>query len=169
MSGTVQVVTVTEEVRPPASFTCRIVFAIVGSFVGYSVAVCLGVAFKNPTTGAFAGLSGILATICLILHWKASNTVHGRPRRLEHPGRLVVLSVVGATFVIIGIGTFITFIAVAAYQKQGLHPDHDGYYLTSIWCAMTTKWAALLLFYSRQYKRIFFAGYRPENESLINH
>lgn len=51
---------------------------------------------------------------------------------------------------------------------QGLYGRGNGYYLTSIWCFMTAKWGLLMLFYTRQYLRLYCGKYRSDTTPLIN-
>lgn len=114
MATTVTVVTVTEQ--PIIRFRLRMAFAIFGTVVGYSVAICLGGVFHNPSTAAFAALSGILANICLVVHWKAAKQLVG-----DYPDRLRLLSVIGAVFGFIGVAAMATFIGLAAWLHQGMN------------------------------------------------
>ena len=110
-----RVVVVVDEGLQPVRFKLRIGFAICGAFVGYSVAICLGGVYHNPSTAAFAAASGVLATVCLIMHW----TSYKHRFHEEHSERLRALTAIGAIFAFVGVIGMVAFVAVAASLQQG--------------------------------------------------
>ncbi|XP_078581120.1 heme transporter HRG1-like [Branchiostoma floridae x Branchiostoma japonicum] len=131
----------------------RISFAVLGTFVGLSAAVCWIQVFKSYDTAAFGVASGLTAAVALTIHilyareqWQAS---YRWLRGLMLSGCFVQLA---------GVCGFVTYLVLGITNHQALKPD--SYYITCVWCFLTWKWGFLLFLYARMYRREFDPTYQ---------
>jgi len=128
----------------------RIAFAIIGVFVGLSIAICFGFVYKNIDTACWGLMSGMFAGLTLSMHikqvkdqWNTKSTVLRCFMYLGCLGQLA--SVVAA----------LSYLVIAIVEKQALTPYGRGYYLSCVWSLMTWKWAFFLFYCARTYRRLY--------------
>lgn len=132
------------------SMKFRIAFAIIGIFVGLSIALCFGIVYQNIDTAVWGLMSGIFAGLTLAMHlkqvkdqWNTQSTILQCLMYLGCVGQLA--SVIAA----------ICYLVIAIVEKQALTPSGRGYYLSTVWSLMTWKWTFILFFCARIYRRLY--------------
>uniref|UniRef100_H2ZE62 Uncharacterized protein n=1 Tax=Ciona savignyi TaxID=51511 RepID=H2ZE62_CIOSA len=131
---------------------CRIGYSILGLAIGTSIFALWLTEFNNGretyATVTYGGLSGVLAAWNLVLHIMHLQDLW----RTWLKGLRIFLSA-GILFLILSVISFIVFLVLAIYFKQA--DVVRSYYITSVWCALSAKWAFLLFWYSRSYRNEF--------------
>ncbi|XP_014662429.1 PREDICTED: heme transporter HRG1-like [Priapulus caudatus] len=141
----------------------RIVFAVIGLIVGFSIPICFASnAYRNYNVALWGALSGCFAATTLWLHVKYS-----RGSLQSWTPRLRTFMLTGCFVQLAGVCGIVTYITLGIALRQSLTPYDDGYYLTSVWCFMTWKWGFMLFWYSRSYLRILTQSeYKPLRSSV---
>ncbi|GFS24821.1 heme transporter hrg1-B-like [Elysia marginata] len=124
----------------------RMVMSAIGIFVGLSVFIVFTLQYKNLNVGLWGLLSGLAAGIAFGV------TVAYHKRAWDsNPRRLKGFMLLGCIIQLGAICAFVAYLVLAISQNQALTAYGKGYYLTSVWCAMTWKWGFGLLMYSRSF------------------
>ncbi|XP_055487729.1 heme transporter hrg1-A-like [Leucoraja erinacea] len=127
----------------------KLAYATLGVAFGLSAFLCWTLAFNQPATAAFGGLSGVLALWTLVTH-----LMYGQDLWRTWLQGLRCFRAVGVVFSLVAVAGAVTFISLAITQRQSFI-DPRSYYLTSIWCFITLKWSLFLSFYSHRYCKEF--------------
>ncbi|XP_022099848.1 heme transporter hrg1-B-like [Acanthaster planci] len=143
----------------PTAMRCRIGLAVTGISVGVLVfIVFLAMAdFRNYHIACWGLASGIFAVFTLIVHIQ-----HLKGNHDVWLNRLKLPIILGFFVQLGAVAAFITYIALAAVQKQPVTPlngPHRGYYVAAVWVFMTWKWSFALFWYSKSYRRFYITKY----------
>ncbi|KAL3836190.1 hypothetical protein ACJMK2_021632 [Sinanodonta woodiana] len=141
--------------------TIRIVFSVIGIFIGVSVAIVFAANYHNWNVSVWGLLSGLAAAATLYVH------VCYRKKKWEtDPYQLKGYMLAGCFVQLLGVCGFAVYLTLALTQKQKLIIEGEGYYLTCVWCFMTWKWGFFLFYFSRIYRRLYCDTYAilPKDE-----
>lgn len=142
----------------PCGVKTRMVMSAIGILVGVSVFIVFTMQYKNLNVGLWGLMSGIAAGIAFgvtIAYYK--HVFDSCPHSLRS------FMLLGCIIQTAGVCAFVAYLVLAISQNQALTAYGKGYYLTSVWCAMTWKWGFGLLMYSRS----FFYSYASA-DGLLN-
>ncbi|XP_059143052.1 heme transporter hrg1-A-like [Physella acuta] len=128
------------------SVRLRLIFSVIGVFVGVSVGCVFAAHYKNYHVALWGLLSGLSAAIALGVTIAYMKQVWD-----SYPLRLKRFMLLGCFIQLTGVCGFVAYLVLAISKNQGLVIYGEGYYLTCVWCFMTWKWGLALLLYSRRY------------------
>ena len=98
--------------NPLVLFIVRVTIASIGVLVGIAAAVVFGITFDNPHAAGWAAASGIFALISLVV------IVLVYKKKLND-WSLTLFALVGATGIVLGITTFVLYIVLGIFDKDG--------------------------------------------------
>ncbi|KAK3788843.1 hypothetical protein RRG08_048847 [Elysia crispata] len=124
----------------------RMIMSGIGILVGVSVFIVFTMQYKNLNVGIWGLMSGLAASLAF-----GVTVAYHRHVWDSKPRRLKSFMLLGCFIQLAGVCAFVAYLVLAISQNQALTAYGNGYYLTSIWCAMTWKWGFGLLMYSRRF------------------
>ncbi|XP_066598270.1 heme transporter hrg1-A-like [Prorops nasuta] len=136
----------------------HLIISFTGIIIGISAFFVFFVGYGNHDVGFWSLLSGILAAVCLHLHWvKGKDTLE----RWHTTVTLRNLNVVGFISAVIGFGALIWYIFLTFYYKIPIHPISESTAISAVWSMICGKWGIFLMIYSDKYEIIIRDGSSP--------
>jgi hypothetical protein len=130
----------------------RITFSVFGTLTGLAILLCFVAFFHNINAAAWGFVSAIFASITLGLHLKYYNDQFSECASSH--SWLVYFAVIGLKGQVASIVGFAIYITLAVERHQEFTPHNDGFYVTSICCALAWIWSLLVFFYARRYNNL---------------
>ncbi|XP_073946344.1 heme transporter hrg1-B-like isoform X1 [Choristoneura fumiferana] len=126
----------------------HIVLSAIGAILGLSAFVCFCIVYANIEAGMWALLSGIHASLTLMLHChylKESLHVNFSRRALQYIGDFGMFGFVTGT----ALTLFYIFLEV--YYGTAVMPIETSIVIRLVWSFMMMKWGFMLYYFTRKY------------------
>ncbi|ESN90702.1 hypothetical protein HELRODRAFT_189956 [Helobdella robusta] len=137
----------------------KIVYSVLGILTGISVAVVFGVQYANYHVSAWGLVTSFYALQVLILH-----SLYASNKWINGGKKLKVFTGIGIFGQILNLLAILAYLVIAISEEQKLTPyGPRGFFMASIWVAITWKWAFLTTLYSIKYRRLLINSLNPNS------
>ncbi|CAK1582641.1 unnamed protein product [Parnassius mnemosyne] len=129
-----------------------IFLSALGAIFGVSAFICFSIVYANIEAGMWALLSGIHASLALVLHChylKESLHVNFSRKALQYIGDFGIVGFVSG----LALTLFYTFLEI--YYKADIVPIQTSIIIRLIWSFMMMKWGLTLYLFTKKYLRTY--------------
>ncbi|XP_075977016.1 heme transporter hrg1-A-like isoform X2 [Anticarsia gemmatalis] len=130
----------------------HIVFSAIGAVLGLSAFICFCIVYANIEAGMWALLSGIHASLALMLHChylKQSLHVNFSRKALQYIGDFGMVGCVS------GLALTCFYLFLEFYYQADIMPIKSSIIIRLVWSFMMTKWGLMLFLYTKKYLRTY--------------
>lgn len=130
----------------------HIVFSAIGALLGISAFICFCLIYANIEAGMWALLSGLHATLTLMLHChylKESLHVNFSRKALQYMGDFGIVGFAS------GSALTVFYIFLEVYYQADVVPVRSSIIIRLVWSFMMMKWGLILYCTTRKYLRTY--------------